>query len=355
MLLRNVSSRLFFHRASLKHFPTTYSIKLMSTKNTMRAVFINEHGAADKLIYKEDVPVPQVNSDSVLIKNHFVGINYIDTYHRTGLYKVPLPYTLGREGAGEVVEVGSNVKDLKVGDRVVYLSGSTYAEYTNVDAANVQTLTNDISYEEAAAIGIQGLTAWTMLRDGYPVKKGDIILVHAAAGGVGLLLCQMAHHLGATVIGTVSSEEKAELARQNGATHTIIYTREDVVKRVNEITNNLGCHAVLDGVGKDTFESSLAVTRRLGTLISFGNATGVVPPISISCLAPKALKLMRPTLFAYVDTREEFVKWWSEILDLLRKKVIKLHIHKIYDLKDASQAHIDIESRRTTGKLLLKL
>ncbi|KAI8390326.1 hypothetical protein BD560DRAFT_319369 [Blakeslea trispora] len=339
MLLRNVSPQLFFRSRNLRHFTGAYITRFMSTRNTMRAVFINEHGGADKLVYKEDVPVPQVNNDSVLIKNHF-----IDAFNLLFFFS-----------AGEVVEIGSNVKDLKVGDRVVYLSGSTYAEYTNVNADSVQALTDDISYEEAAAIGIQGLTAWTMVRDGYPVKKGDIILVHAAAGGVGLLLCQMAHHLGAIVIGTVSSEEKAELARQNGATHTIIYTREDVVKRVNEITNNLGCHAVLDGVGKDTFEGSLAVTRRLGTMISFGNATGVVPPVPLSSLTPKSLKLMRPSLNAYVDTREEFVKWWSEVLDLLRKKVIKLHIHKVYDLKDASQAHIDIESRKTTGKLLLKL
>jgi NADPH2:quinone reductase len=253
------------------------------------------------------------------------------------------------------VEVGSNVKDFKVGDRVVHLGGSAYAEYSNVSATSAEKLSDKVSYEEGAAIGIQALTAWTMVRDGYPVKKGDTILVHAAAGGVGLLLCQMARHLGATVIGTVSTDEKAELARKNGAHHTIVYTREDVVERVNEITNGLGCHAVLDGVGKSTFEASLKATRRLGTLISFGNASGAVPPISIACLAPKNIKLMRPQLFAYLATREESQKWWSEVFDLLSEKVIDLHIHKIYDLKDAKQAHIDIESRKTTGKLLIKL
>lgn len=327
----------------------------MSTANTMKAVYINEQGGVDKLIYGEDVPVPKVTADSVLVKNHVVGVNFIDTYQRGGLYQVPLPYTLGREGAGVVAEVGPGVTDFKVGDRVVYIGGSTYADYTNVPANSVEKLSDEITYEEGAAIGIQALTAWTMVRDGYKVQKGDTVLVHAAAGGVGLLLCQMANHLGATVIGTVGSDEKAELARANGAHHTIVYTRENTVDRVNEITNGLGCHAVLDGVGKDTFEDSLASTRRLGTLISFGNASGAVPPVSIMKLTPKNLKLMRPQLFAYLATREESQKWWGEVFDLLKKKVIKLNIHKVYDLKDAKQAHIDIESRKTTGKLLLRL
>ncbi|GAA5809675.1 hypothetical protein MFLAVUS_003087 [Mucor flavus] len=325
------------------------------TMSTMRAVYINEQGGVDNLLYRDDIPVPKVTVDSVLIKNRVVGVNYIDTYHRSGLYPVSLPFTLGKEGAGDVVEVGPNVKDFRVGDRVVYLGGSSYAEYTNVPEASVEKLTDDITYEQGASIGIQALTAWTMVRDGYNVKKGDTVLVHAAAGGVGLLLCQMAHHLGATVIGTVSTDEKAQLARANGADHTIVYTRENTVERVNEITNGLGCHAVLDGVGKDTFQDSLAVTRRLGTLISFGNASGAVPPISITCLTPKNIKLMRPQLFAYLAERKESQKWWGEIFDLLKRKVIHLHVHKVYDLKDAKQAHIDIESRKTTGKLLIKL
>lgn len=329
-------------------------LRTMST-NTMKAVFINEQGGVDKLIYREDVPIPKVAADSVLIKNRVVGVNYIDTYLRSGLYPVSLPFTLGKEGAGDIVEVGSNVKNFKVGDRVVYLSGAAYADYSNVSEASVEKLSDEITYEQGASIGIQALTAWTMVRDGYKVQKGDTILVHAAAGGVGLLLCQMAHHLGATVIGTVSTDEKAQLARANGADHTIVYTRENTVKRVNEITNGLGCHAVLDGVGKDTFQDSLAVTRRLGTLISFGNASGAVPPITINCLTPKNLKLMRPQLFAYISTREESQKWWGEVFDLLKRKIIHLHVHKVYDLKDAKQAHIDIESRKTTGKLLIRL
>ncbi|KAG2195255.1 hypothetical protein INT47_007984 [Mucor saturninus] len=326
----------------------------MST-NTMKAVFINEQGGVDKLIYREDVPIPTVSPDAVLVKNRVVGVNYIDTYLRSGLYPVSLPFTLGKEGAGDIVQVGSNVKNFKVGDRVVYLGASAYADYSSVSEAAVEKLSDDITYEQGASIGIQALTAWTMVRDGYKVQKGDTILVHAAAGGVGLLLCQMAHHLGATVIGTVSTDEKAELARENGADHTIVYTRENWVERVNEITNGLGCHAVLDGVGKSTFQDSLSSTRRLGTLISFGNASGAVPPIAITCLTAKNLKLMRPQLFNYLATREESQKWWGEVFDLLKKKVIRLHVHKVYDLKDAKQAHIDIESRKTTGKLLIRL
>ncbi|KAI9271373.1 hypothetical protein BY458DRAFT_455735 [Sporodiniella umbellata] len=322
--------------------------------NSMKCVRIHENGGVDKLKCDE-VDLPKVSSGAILVKNHIAGVNFIDTYHRSGLYKVEFPFTIGTEGAGEVVEVGPEVSGFKVGDRVVYLSGSTYAEYTHVPARLAKQLPEDISSEDAVALGVQALTAWTMVRDGYKVNEGDIVLVHAAAGGVGLLLTQMLRHLGATVIGTVSTEEKAKLARENGANHVINYSKEDVVTRVNEITNGLGCHAVLDGVGKDTWEASLASTRRLGTLVSFGNASGAVPPISILSLTPKNIKLMRPQLFAYLATQEEFTFWWDGVLELMRNKVIKLNIYKRYRLEDAAQAHIDIESRKTTGKLLIEL
>ncbi|KAI8143344.1 hypothetical protein BJV82DRAFT_612414 [Fennellomyces sp. T-0311] len=320
---------------------------------TMKAIVVEETGGVDKLIYK-DIPIPKATEGTVVIKNHFTGVNYIDTYHRTGIYTLPLPFVVGRESAGEIAEVGPGVTDLKVGDRVVYTGGETYSEYTLGKAAAVAKLTDDVSYETAAAIGIQALTAWTLVRESYPVQKGDYILVHAAAGGVGLLLCQLGRYLGAKVIGTVSTAEKAVLARENGADYVINYSEEDVVAKVNEITNGLGCHGVFDGVGKSTWDISLQCARRLGSVISFGNASGVVPPISISILAQKNLKIMRPTLFNYMATREEAKKWWAEVFDLLAKGVIKTHIYKIYDLADAKQAHIDIESRKTTGKLLLK-
>ena len=326
----------------------------MSTQ-TMKTVFINEPGNVDQLIFKEDAPLPQVTEGSVLVKNHVAGVNYLDIYQRNGLYPTQLPYTLGHEGAGVVAEVGSGVTNLKVGDRVTYVGTSTYAEYTNLPADSVEKLSDEITFEEGAAIGLQGLTAWTMVRDGYKVQKGDVVLVYAAAGGVGLLLCQMSRYLGATVIGVVGSNEKAELARANGADHTIVHSQEDILERVNEITNGLGCHAVFDSIGKDTFETSLACTRRLGTLVSFGSASGKVPPISITVLSAKNIRLLRPALYHYLTTKEESHKWWSELLDLVKNKVVKLNIHKVYDLKDVKQAHLDLESRNTTGKLLIRL
>ncbi|KAI9319172.1 hypothetical protein BX666DRAFT_2018350 [Dichotomocladium elegans] len=299
------------------------------TISTMKAIVVEQPGGPEKLLYK-DVPIPKAIENTIVIKNHAIG------------------------NAGEVAEVGPGVTDFKVGDRVVYIGPDTYAEYVSAPSDKVEKITNDVSYESAAAVGLQALTAWTMVRDGYPVKEGDVVLVHAAAGGVGLLLCQMSHYLGATVIGTVGSAAKAEIARAHGADYVINYSEEDVVAKVNEITNNLGCHAVFDGVGKDTFEISLQAARRLGTVVSFGNASGVVPPINITKLTPKNLKLMRPALFGYLVSREESKKWWGEVFDLLANNHIKINIHKIYDLKDAAQAHMDLEGRKTTGKLLLK-
>ncbi|OAD71859.1 hypothetical protein PHYBLDRAFT_146839 [Phycomyces blakesleeanus NRRL 1555(-)] len=319
----------------------------------MNAVVVEKHGGPEVLQYKQ-VPIPKADQKNLVIRNHIIGVNYIDTYHRSGLYPLPTPLVVGKESAGEVVEVGPGVTNFKVGDRVVYLGGDTYAEYSKAEPISVVKLSDNVSYETAAASVLQGLTAWTMVRDGYPVKKGDYILVHAAAGGVGLLLCQMCKHLGAHVIGTVSSNEKAKIALENGAEFVINTNEENTVERVNEITGGLGCHAVLDGVGKATFSDSLEAVRRLGTVISFGNASGTVPPINIAILSKKNVKLMRPALYNYLGSREEVNKWFGELWELLEAGHIKIHIHKIYDLKDAKQAHLDIESRKTTGKLLLK-
>ncbi|KAI8083139.1 uncharacterized protein BX664DRAFT_301784 [Halteromyces radiatus] len=306
---------------------STYFIQ--RTMSTMKAVVVEEYGGLDKLIYK-DIEKPTASKDSVVIKNHIAG------------------------DAGEVTEVGEGVTDFKVGDRVVHLAGSGYAEYTEAPTSTVEKITHDISYETATAAAIQGLTALTLVRDGYPVKKDDYILVHAAAGGVGLLLCQLGKHLGAHVIGTASTDEKCALAKENGAEFTINSSKEDIVQRVNEITNGVGVHASLDGVGKATFDISLASTRRLGTLITFGNASGPVPPVNLSVLTQKNLKLMRPTLYNYLATREESRRWYDELFALIKQGVLKFHIHKVYDLKDAQQAQKDIQDRVTTGKLLLR-
>lgn len=319
----------------------------------MKAVVVEEYGATDKLIYK-DVPKPTADKDTVVIKNHCIGVNFIDNYHRSGLYPLPLPFIIGRDSAGEVVEVGEGVTDFKVGDRVVHMGGSSYAEYTQAKVAGVEKITHDISYDVAATAALQGLTALTLVRDSYPVKKDDYILVHAAAGGVGLLLCQLGKHLGAHVIGTASTDEKCALAKENGAEFTINSSTEDITQRVNEITNGAGVHASLDGVGKSTFDISLASTRRLGTLVSFGNASGAVPPISIGVLGQKNLRLMRPTLYNYLATREESRRWYDELFGLIKKGVLNFHVHKVYDLKDAKQAQDDIQARITTGKLLLR-
>ncbi|RUS28148.1 hypothetical protein BC938DRAFT_482249 [Jimgerdemannia flammicorona] len=337
---------------------TSSRLRLISTHlrkmSTMEAIVVEKQGGLDALLLKK-WPRPEVIENTIVVKNHSIGINYIDTYHRSGVYTLATPFIPGREGAGEVVQVGPGVTDFKVGDRVAYLSTASYAEYTRVSLEHVAKIPTHVSYETAAAAVLQGLTAWTMVRDGYPVKAGDYVLVHAAAGGVGLLLCQMCAHLGAHVIGTVSTDAKAELARGNGAKYVINYSHENVALRVSEITGGLGCHAVLDGVGASTWETSLAAVRRLGTVISFGNASGVVPPISLLTLSQKNIKLMRPTLFQYIVTPEEFNKWWGELFGLLEQKKLKVKVHKIYKLEDVRSAHEDLEGRKTTGKLLLKL
>ncbi|CAO3662705.1 unnamed protein product [Umbelopsis vinacea] len=322
--------------------------------STMKAIVVEKTGGPEVLQFK-DFPKPKAEEGKIVVKNHSIGVNFIDTYHRRGIYPMPTPFVPGREASGEVVEVGPNVTEFKVGDRVAYIDAGSYAEYTSVGTLAAGKIPDNLSYSEATSAILQGLTAWTMVRDAYAVKKGDYILIHAAAGGVGLLLCQMANLLGANVIGTVSTEEKAQLAKANGAQHVIISTHEDIITRVNEITNGLGCHAVLDGVGAATWDTSLKAVRRLGTLISFGNASGVVPPINISVLAPKNIKLMRPQLFAYVATKEDKDKWWNELMQLLADGKLNLKVHKKYKLEDAKTAHIDIESRKTTGKLLLEL
>jgi len=323
--------------------------------STMKAIVVETTGGVEVLQYK-DWPKPSPGPKEILVKNCSIGVNFIDTYHRAGVYPLPLPFIPGREAAGEVVAVGSEVTKYKDGDRVVYVSGGSYAEFTALPATAAIALPPNVSYNIGAAALLQGLTALTMVSDGYPVKTGDYVLVHAAAGGVGLLLCQLSKLRGARVIGTVSTEAKANLAKQNGADWVINYSNEneDVVKRVNEITNGLGCHAVFDGVGKATWKTSLDCARRLGTFISFGNASGVVPPISISTLAEKNLKLMRPSLMNYLATPEEMEKWSTELFDLISQGKISFQIHNKYKLADVAIAHNDLEGKKTTGKLLLE-
>jgi len=304
--------------------------------------------------YKTDLPVPTPKDGEVLIKNDLIGINYIDTYFRTGLYPAPKPQILGREAEGTIVSVGSGeLYGLKAGDHVVFLGTDAYAEYTSVPAAKAHVIPAGIKQGDAAASFLQGLTALTLIREAHHVKKGEWVLVHAAAGGVGLWLVQLLHAVGARVIGTASTEEKIKLAKENGADFMINYSHESVVEKVKEITSGELVSAVFDGVGASTFNDDLEILARKGTLASFGNASGPVPPFSIAKLSAKNLKVARPTLFNYIYTREEFEAYSKELFDFI-KGGINVRVHETYPLSEIRRAHNDLEGRKTTGKLLLK-
>jgi NADPH2:quinone reductase len=332
---------------------------MASLPKTMKAVQIEKTGGTDVLQYKTDVPVPEPKEGEVLVKNEYIGINYIDTYFRSGVYQPhSYPYTLGREGSGTVAALGPNApSDLSIGSRVVYMGPSAYAEYTAAASTYTVPIPDSISTKVAAASILQALTAVTLIREAYPVQKGDWVLVTAAAGGVGLWLCQLLKAVGARTIAAASSEEKRALAKKYGAEVTVEYHEEDRKKFVNEvleITGGEGVHAVFDSVGKATFDSSLAVVRRKGSMVSFGNASGPVTGFALSRLSAKNIKLLRPTLFQYVATREETKKYTDELWKFIEKDGLNVVIHDVYPLQDVVKATQDIEGRKTTGKLLLQ-
>ena len=326
----------------------------MST--TMKAIQIEKTGGVDQLKLNS-IAVPKPGKDQVLIKSAYIGVNYIDTYFRTGLYPAPsLPLTLGREVAGivDAVGEGQGASVFKVGDRVVATTDKAYAEYVLAPAVNTAKIPQGLDDKTAAAALLQGLTTLTLTRESYPVQKGDDILVWAAAGGVGLLLLQRLKQLGAHAIGVTSTAEKAELAKQHGAEHVILYTKEDVAQAVKKLTNGKGVEAVYDSIGKESFEASFDSLAHKGTFVSYGNASGSPPPLTLARLSAKLIKVLRPTMNGYVRTREEFDSYTSELFDLIQSGKLKINIFKEYPLKDVKQAHTDIESRGTTGKLLLK-
>ncbi|KAL1645163.1 NADPH:quinone reductase [Diplodia intermedia] len=323
----------------------------------MKGVIIEKTGGTDVLQYKTDLPVPQPKAGEVLVKNDFIGINFIDTYYRTGLYAAPtLPYILGREAAGTVVATGAGgeLHGLAAGDRIVWMGAGAYAEYTAVGTAHAARVPAGVGADAAAAALLQGLTALTLIREAHAVRAGDWVLVHAAAGGVGLWLCRLLRAVGARAIGTASSEAKRELARANGAEVVVDYTAEDVVARVMEVTGGGGVVAAFDGVGKSTFDVSMECLARKGSMVSFGNASGAVPPVTIARLSAKNARLLRPTLSGYLATREEFDKYTSELFEFVEKHNIDVRIHEVYPLAEVAKAHQDLEGRKTTGKLLLK-
>lgn len=319
------------------------------------AIRLHQNGGPEVLSW-ETVEVPAPAAGEATIRHHAVGLNYIDTYHRTGLYPVTLPSGIGMEGAGVVEAVGEGVSELKVGDRVAYAGGplGAYADVRNIPAHRLLKLPDAISFETGAAMMLQGLTAAYLLRKTYRVQPGDAVLIQAAAGGVGLIACQWARALGATVIGTVGSPAKAELAAAHGCHHVINYSTENFPACVREITNGEGVAVVYDGVGKDTFAGSLDSLRPMGMMVSFGNASGPVPPLDLIVLSQKgSLFVTRPTLMNYTAKREDLVALGSELFDVVVSGQVKIEVNQSYPLKDAAQAHRDLEARKTTGSTIL--
>jgi NADPH2:quinone reductase len=320
----------------------------------MKAIQIKQTGGPE-VMELADLPVPQPKANEAVVKIVAAGVNFIDVYNREGRYKVPLPFVLGQEGAGVVSAVGSDVREVAVGDRVAYTNVlGSYAEYAAVPADRLVKIPDGVSEREAAAAMLQGMTAHYLAHDTYPLKKGETALIHAAAGGVGILLVQMARNIGARVIGTVSSEEKAKLARGAGADEIIFYTQSDFEAETKRLTGGKGVDVVYDSVGKTTFEKGLNVLRPRGMMALFGGSSGAVPPFDPLTLTQKgSLYLTRPSIGHYIITRQELQQRAVAVFGMIRERKLKLRIEHVYPLQQAVQAHRDLEGRKTTGKLLL--
>jgi len=320
----------------------------------MNAIQVSKTGGPEAM-QLVDLPVPQPKANEAVVKSAASGVNFIDVYLREGRYKAPLPFVVGQEGAGVVTAVGPEVKTAKVGDRVAW-SGvlGSYAEYVAAPAEALVPVPDGVKDQDAAASMLQGLTAHYLSHDTFALKPGDTALVHAAAGGVGLLLVQMAHNIGARVIGTVSSEEKAQLARQAGADDVILYTKQDFEAETKKLTGGKGVDVVYDGVGAATFEKSMNVLRPRGMLVLYGASSGPVPPVDPMTLSQKgSIYMARTTLAHFTATREELLARSGAVFGMIFAGKLKLHIGHVYPLAEAQQAHRDLEGRKTTGKLLL--
>jgi NADPH2:quinone reductase len=322
-----------------------------------KAIRMHEQGPPEVMKW-EDVEIGPPGAGEIQMRHEAIGLNYIDTYHRSGLYKLPLPSGIGSEGAGLVEAVGPGVTDFKVGDRANYASGTpllpvgSYAEVRNVPAARVVKTPDGISFEQAAAMMLKGMTVQYLIKRTYKVKAGDTVVFHAAAGGVGLIACQWLTALGVTTIGTAGSDEKCALAKAHGAAHVINYKTEDFVARVKEITGGKGVPVVYDGVGKDTFERSLECLSPFGMMVSFGNASGSVPPVDLGKLKG-TLYVTRPSLPPYTTPRENLVNAANDLFDIVKSGKVRIEINQRYPLREAVQAHRDLESRKTTGSTVL--
>ncbi|MBC7952090.1 MAG: quinone oxidoreductase [Rhodospirillaceae bacterium] len=320
-----------------------------------KAIRIHEFGGPEIMRW-EEVEDRDPGPHEALVRHTAVGVNFIDVYHRTGLYPVPLPTVLGLEGAGIVEAVGANVVEVRVGDRVAYAGGppGAYAERRVIPADRLVPVPAGITDTQAAAMMLKGMTAQYLLRRTFPVTAGDTILVHAAAGGVGTILCQWAKHLGATVIGTVGSEEKAVMAKAHGCDHPILYKQVDFVTKVKELTDEAGVAVVYDGIGADTFMGSLDCLQPLGMMVSFGQSSGKIPPTDLGILAAKgSLFLTRPTLMTYTAQRADLVSSATELFDMVKRGFITIEVNSTRPLAEAARAHADLTGRKTTGSTVL--
>lgn len=321
-----------------------------------KAIQVSKTGGPEVLEFV-DIDVPKPAAGEVRLRHTAIGLNFIDVYFRTGLYPAPqLPFVPGMEGAGEVLELGEGVDHLSVGDRVAYAGAmGSYCQERSMDASKLVKIPDGVSDDEAASMMLQGMTARYLLRATFPVEKHHTILFHAAAGGVGTIAGQWARHLGATIIGTVGSDEKAELAKQNGYDHVINYQTENFVERVKEITDGAGCDVVYDSVGKDTFPDSLDCLKMRGMWATFGQSSGPLPDINLAILSQKgSLVATRPTLFHYIATRELLEETANDLFAVVKSGAVKIAVNQTYDLENAEQAHRDLEGRKTTGSTILK-
>src|SRR6516165_8215921 len=319
------------------------------------AIRFEKTGGPEVLAWQE-VTVGKPGQGQVRLRHSAVGLNFIDTYQRSGLYPLPMPSGLGSEAAGVIEEVGPGITGLKPGDRVAYAGGpiGAYADERLVPADRLVPIPSGIADQQAAAMMLKGMTAWYLVRRTHPVKRGETILIHAAAGGVGLIVCQWAKHLGATVIGTVGDEEKAALAKRHGCDHAILYKNEDFVAKVSELTQGKKLPVVYDSVGKDTFYKSLDCLAPLGLMASFGQSSGAIGPVDIGILAAKgSLFLTRPTLNTYTASREDLLTAAGELFDVVKRGAVKIAVNQTYPLHQAAQAHRDLQDRKTTGQTVL--
>ena len=339
---------------------TSFQRHTMSTSSlpsNMRAIVVNKTGGPEVLEFQSSHPVPSLSSGQVLIRNKFAGINYIDTYFRSGLYPSTMPVILGQEASGTVAAVKGDSYGLKEGDRVVFIKQGCYAEYTAVNADRVVKIADDVSDEDGVGGYLMGMTALSLVQESYPVQKGDWVLLHAAAGGVGLLMCQILKSLGAHTIGTAGGPEKCQMAKDAGAEYMIDYKDSSVdwLERVKEITKGEGVAVVYDSVGQDTWEKSLQAIRRKGKVVYFGSSSGPIPPFPVAKLSANNASIMRSTLMQYIVTREELEHYAGDLFKMMRSGNLKVNYHKTYALEDVAEAHRDLQGRKTTGKLLLKI